>query len=76
MRSSKTAISEMKGVLQNTILRAVNTIAGCYGAENDMGNFREIAELCNLEIDIEYLEGEMKTFAARRTWAISKRRNV
>ena len=34
------AISEMGEAIRNTLLRAVNKIRGCYGAENDLWNLR------------------------------------
>ena len=39
-------------MIQNTLLRAVNTISGCYGAANDTGNLMDIEELYNLESDL------------------------
>ena len=52
MGSPDAIISEMKETVQNTRLRAVDTISGCYGAENDMCELMEIEKLYNSEDDL------------------------
>ena len=54
MGSSKTSISEMRDAVRNTLLRAVNTISGCFGAGNDLWDLSDFGGLYNLESDLGY----------------------
>lgn len=60
----KVVISDMKDVVKNTLLRAVDTISGCFGAANGLWNVRGIEELYNLESGLSDLEAEKETWKA------------
>ena len=42
MGKFKAIISDMEDAIQNSRLRVVDTISGCPGNENDLGNSKEI----------------------------------
>ena len=52
MESRKSIISEMKGAIQNRLLRVVNTISGCSGDADGMWELKEIGNFAISEDDL------------------------
>lgn len=53
MGISKTAISEMGGITQHTLLRVVGTISGCSVGRGNTEKLRGVAKLFNYESNQE-----------------------
>ena len=51
MGKSEAIISDMGDTIRNSLLRAADTISGCYGNQNDFENLKEIGKLFHLEGD-------------------------
>ena len=74
MGSFETAISEMKQMVQNTLMRVMGIISGCSEGQSNTMKFREIGELANLERNLENWKEEKVTLKAARDWLNSKRK--